>query len=317
MSWYKKLAMFVVVVLLSPFILICILIAGFAYLFQYPKNLKLYKKSPYYKDFNLKFKADRFHSPEYRFYNSMRKRNLQIDYIRQESNGLEYFVYGDTLFLFPDFEQIAFNEEKSIWEVDYDGDWESFAQAYQKILAKLDGRTTNGPVKLLVERRMFCATDLNGVEIPECIFLTWSYETAFENEDSPLKLRVPTNTKELYEMMRETNDLCGDFEITENGSIHWDLYDHIQIDISVDSGDCYIGVHKKLFGKIQSGIAHWHPTIYEIYGEVCKIGVRGNVLVIRTFLTASGVLYIGDEKECPYSPDQKVLFGKIYYLKAT
>ena len=311
MKWYIKLFKFLAVVVFSPFILVCILIAVIAYLFQLPKDIKLYKDSSYYKDFNLKFTTYRFNSSEYRFYNSVRKRNLQIDYIRQESNGLEYFVYQDTLFLFPDFDQIDFNEEKSIWEVYFDGDWEPFEQAYQNIVDKLDDITTNCPIKLLVERQMFSATDLERLEIPECIFLTWSYETTFENEDSPLKLRVPVNTKELYEMMCETNDLCGDFKITENGNINWNLYDNIQIDLGVDVGDCYIGVNKKTPLR---GLVHWHPTIFEIYGEVCKIGTHGNVLVIRTFWSSASVLYIGDETNCPYSPDQKVLFGRIYYL---
>lgn len=316
MKWYKKLLVFLCVVVFSPFILACIFIAAIGYLFQCVNDKKSYKKSSYYKDLNLKFMECRFNSPEYRFYNSVMKRNLQVDYIRQESNGLEYFVYADTLFLFPDFEQIDFDEEKSIWEVDFDGDWEPFEQAYQKMVSKLDDRTTNYPIKLLVERQMFPAVDLNGVEIPDCIFLTWSYETTFENEDSPLKLRVPVNTKELYEMMCETNDICGDFEIAENGNIHWDLHDNIQIDIGVDARDCYIGVNKKAPFKTIRGLVHWHPTVFEIYREVCKIGASGNVLVIRTFGGSSSVLYIGDEAECPYSPEQKPLFGKIYNLKS-
>lgn len=316
MKWYEKLFIFLALIVFTPLILLATLIAVVAYLFRFPKDIKSYKESSYYKDLNLKFKEYRFNSPEYRFYNSAGKRNLQIDYIRQESNELEYFVCADTLFLFPDFDQIDFNEEKSIWEVDFDGDWQPFEQAYQEIVAKLDDRTTNYPIKLLVERQMFPEPDLNGLEIPECIFLTWSYETAFENEDSPLKLKVPVNTKELYEMMCETTDLCGDFEIAENGNIHWNLYDNIQIDIGVDADDCYIGVNKKTPSKTEMALVHWHPTIFEIYGEVCKIGARGNILVIRTFVISSSVLYIGDETDCPYSPDQKPLFGRIYYLKA-
>lgn len=54
MKWYIKLFIFLAVVVFSPFILICILIAVIAYLFQLPKDIKLYKNSSYYKDFNLK-----------------------------------------------------------------------------------------------------------------------------------------------------------------------------------------------------------------------------------------------------------------------
>lgn len=258
----------------------------------------------------------RLHSPEYRFYNSFKKRNLKLNYIRQESNGFEYFIYNEILFLFPDFDQIDYDEEKSEWQVDYDGDWKNFEQAYKDIVFKIDPNRATLPVRLLIEREMFSATDLNGVLIPESVFLIWNYETAFENEDSPLKLRVPTNTQELYNMMLQTPNLCGDFRIVEGGNICWDLYKGIQINISVDPQDCCFSINKRLFGKIESGITHWHPTIYEIYNDIYEIGMPGSVLVIRTFMSGASVLYMGDEVNCSYSPNRKTFFGKYYYLKA-
>ena len=136
-------------------------------------------------------------------------------------------MYQDTLFLFPDFDQISLKEDESGWEVDYDGDWKDFEPSYQNIISKLENNR-NMPVKLLVERNMFLRHKLTDVNIPECIFLTWSYEKVFENEDSPLKLIVPETTEELYDMMCQTPDLCGTFEIKEEGNIYWDLYDDIQ-----------------------------------------------------------------------------------------
>ena len=75
-------------------------------------------------------------------------------------------------------------------------------------------------------------------------------------------------------------------------------------------------IQKLLLGKIESGITHWHPTEYEIYDEVCKIGKRGNVLVLRQGAGSGAVLYSGSRDECPYKPDQKVLLGKYYYIEA-
>jgi len=316
MKWYVKLLITLLVIIFSPLIAVFIIIAAATYLFQLPKIVKEYKKSKYYQEFRLPYATWKLYSPEYRFYNSFKIRNLKLTYVRQESNGFEYFIHNETLFLFPDFDQIDYDEEKSEWQVDYDGDWKSFKQAYKDIVFKVDPDRATLPVRLLIERKMFPATDLNGVAIPECIFLTWNYETAFENEDSPLKLRVPTNTQELYNMMVETPKLCGKFKIAEDGNICWSLYDDIQISISVDPQDCCFSINKRVFGKIESRITHWHPTIYEIYNDVCEIGMPGNVMVIRTFMSGANVLYMGDEQNCSYSSDKNTLFGKYYYLKA-
>lgn len=316
MKWYTKLWIILLVIVFSPLILGGLLIAAIGYFFGRPKDKKAYRNSFYYKEFGLPFRSFRLYSPEYRFLNHAKARNLSVNYIRQASTGLEYFIYEHTLFLFPDFDQIDFDEEKAEWQVDYDGDWKNFEQAYQSIVSKMDIDAPDFPVKLLVERKMFVRTNLNGVSIPECIFLTWDYETAFENEDSPLKLIVPTDPKELYGMMLATPGLCGKFQIGGNGNIDWDLYETIQIEIGVNPQDCYLGITRKMPAKMKSSITHWHPTSFEIYNEVCKIGRRGNVLVIRSFMGGAGVLYMGDEASCPYSADKRVLLGKYYYLKA-
>ncbi len=316
MKWYYKALIIVFLIIFSPVIIFGICAAFIAYLFELPKNKKEYAQSEYFKDFNLPYKRELLYSPQYRFYNSMKRRNLAIEYKRQASNGLEYFVFKNILYLFPDFEQIDFNEEKFIWEANYDGDWKSFEDAYKNLVSKIDGETDISCIRLLIERKMFPMTDLNGVDIPDCIFLTWSYENAFENENSPLKFFVPTNTKELFDMMKQTPDLCGDYRIAENGNIVWNVYDSIQIDIGVDPRDCYVGLSKKVLGKIESCITHWHSTIFEIYDEVCKIGKRGNVLVIRTLLSGASVLYMGDQEKCPYKKNTRQLFGKLYILEA-
>ena len=97
MKWYQKLLIGLLVVLLSPLILICLISAGICALVQIPKNKKEYKKSRYYLDFNQKFMTDLLYSPEYRFYNSAIQRNLPMQYIKQESNGFEYFIHNETL----------------------------------------------------------------------------------------------------------------------------------------------------------------------------------------------------------------------------
>ena len=316
LKWCKKILIALTVIILSPLIIVGLTFAGICILFQIPKDKKRYKNSRYYADFKQKFTMDILNSPEYRFYNSAVRRNLQLKYIKQESNGFEYFVYNETTYLFPDFEQIDFDENKKYWQVDQDGDWKPFNVCYDNLLDKLE-KTTNYPVKIIVERKMFPILNLNGKNIPGCIFVTWNYETAFENEESPLKMLIPENSKELYEMMLQTPNLCGSFELTDDGEkIMWHLYENILIEINVDSQACYFGVSKLLFGKIESGITHWHPSIFEIYDEVYSIGKRGNVMVLRSTVGCGALMYSGSKADCPYSPDKKYLLGKYYYLEA-
>ena len=316
LKWCKKKLIALAVVILSPLIIVGVTIAGIYTLFQTPKDKKEYKKSRYYADFKQKFTMDILNSPEYRFYNSAVRRNLQLKYIKQESNGFEYFIYNETIYLFPDFEQIDFDENKKYWQVDCDGDWKPFDECYDKLLDKLD-KTAIYPVKLLVERKMFPILNLNGKDIPNCIFVTWNYENVFENEESPSKMLIPENSKELYEMMLQTPNLCGSFELTDDGEkIMWHLYENIMIEIGVDPSACYFGVSKWSLGKIESGITHWHPSIFEVYDEVCSIGKLGSVMVLCSTANSGALMFYGSKADCPYSPDKKYLLGKYYYLEA-
>ncbi len=122
------------------------------------------------------------------------------------------------------------------------------------------------------------------------------------------------NTKELYEKMCNTPDLCGIFEL-KGETIHWSLFEGYNIQVAVDPRDNYFGIDKKI-GILSDPITHWHPETDEIYEEVCNIGLKGNVLVIRKNLLCTSVVYMGEEENCPYSAKKKWSWGKILYLKA-
>lgn len=159
--------------------------------------------------------------------------------------------------------------------------------------------------------------NLSGMDIPESIFITQSYDDAFENDASPLKMIIPQSTEELYGMMLETPDLCGGFELDKSaGSITWNLSENIVIEIGVGTPECYIGINKSHGGKVGGEITHLHPSVFEIYDEICKIGRRGNVTVLRASPVGSALLYAGREDVCPYPREKKLLLGKYYYLEA-
>lgn len=123
------------------------------------------------------------------------------------------------------------------------------------------------------------------------------------------------NAKELYDAMCDTPNLCGTFELKDD-MIHWNLFEGYTIQIAVDPRGNYFHIEKKLVGKLTDPLTHWHPEADEIYEDVCSIGLKGNVLVIRKNLLCTSVLYMGKEEGCPYSSKTKWCWGKILYLKA-
>lgn len=316
LKWYHKVLIALVIVACFPLIIVAIIAAAIYIPIQSAKEKKKYKVSPYYAELGQPFKTGISASPAYRFYNAAKRRELSVQYVRQESNGLEYFIHEETVYVLPDFESLFFDEEATQWQVDLDGDWTPFDEVYTTLLAQLEN-VSDRPVRLLVERTMIPVFDLNEKIVPDGVFVTWSYETVFENEESPLKMIIPQSTEALYNMMLQTPDLCGSFTLSESKeTIVWDLNESIKIEIGFDTEECYFGMSKVLSGKIEKQITHWHPTLLEVYRDVCRIGKCGNVLVLRSSLGNVNFLYAGSKRDCPYSPDKKPLFGKYYYLEA-
>lgn len=271
MKWYYKILIAVLIVLFSPLIITGLIFWGISELVHLPGNIKEYKNSQYFKDFNEKFKSNKIYSSEYRLYNSIKERKIHIDYIKQEDR--EYFIYENTIYLFPEFENIFFDREELKWVADYDGDIQSLEEVYQKAVKKIQPQKENCAIKVLVERDMCGETNLNKVQIPDYVFITWSYETVFENEDSPLKLIVPETTEQLFDMMKETPDIKGEYHLSHN-TIIWTINEKEQIEISVSSQDCCVSLNR-IVGKFYIPKTHYHTTIFNVYQEVCKINKQG------------------------------------------
>lgn len=123
------------------------------------------------------------------------------------------------------------------------------------------------------------------------------------------------NTKDLYDKMRNTPNLCGQFNLVGD-TILWNLFDGYIIRIALDPRDNYFSIEKRMLGKLTCEITHWHPALDEVFEEICNIGLKGNVLVIRKSWLWTSVLYMGMEEQCPYSSKKKWSWGKILYLKA-
>ena len=313
-KWYIKIFKYIIIVIFAPLILLFFLAAGIIYLFQTPSAKKEYKYSPYFSNFQRKFSWVIYNSPEYRFFNSAVRRELPIDYHRQESNGLEYFVFNETLFLFPDFDQIIKEDGNEKWIVHIDDTYIDLDQHIASLVSQLDTNHSY-PVKVLVERAMISESNPEKSLLPDSLFLIGSYEQAFNEEDLRIRMVVPQNTLELYQLISQETDLSGVFELSDdNETIHW-FIDNIRLELSVGKRDCYIGANKPGNVITEKSITHWHPEREEVFPEVCKIGKPGSILVLRSFFGGGAVMYCGPKSECPCFPPKRHWFSKYYYIE--
>ncbi len=315
MKWYEKIIGVFGVIILSPLILfifiIWLIIMPFIAIF----NRISYKKSSYYKEFKLPFRKKVFESKEYEFYNYAVEKGLKIKYIKQKTKSLDYFIYEDKIFIFPDFSELHYNEEKQNWEVVYKHYKEESSYSLDEFFNKklsLFEKQIDLPLRLLVSRDYFKEGYLDLSKLPETLKVIKNYNSAFQNENEYYLSMIPQTTKDLYEMMLKNDKLMGKFELVSDELIVW-TFDKVIYELSIDLHDgCFI---VKKNNKLKLEITHWHPSNYEIYDEVCKIGEKGNILVIKTILGSSQVLYMGPIDKCHINK-RKFHLGKMYFFEA-
>ena len=118
---------------------------------------------------------------------------------------------------------------------------------------------------------------------------------------------------EVYEKMLHNHNLAGSYKEAD-GHIIWHLFHGYTLDITSE----YIGINKVSYGNVSGSIYHWHPDDEDLYDEVCRLGTRGNVTVIRLFglggMLGSSLIYCGPGSDRPIR--RKRLFGKYVYLYA-
>ncbi len=285
--------------------------------------IKEFNRSRYKADQKVKFSWQAAHSPQYRFYDSAILRSLSFDYRRQSPKGPDYFIMDGTVYLFPDFSYLEFDEKTGCWlAIEYDGEANGFDSRFAGLAGKLKG-ADGLPVKLLVERRMIQEGDLSRVVLPGSVYLIGSYETAFSPDDEPLKTLIVKSTAELYELMKNTPFLCGKYVLKDNGNgisvIEWAIGGTL-LELCVGHGDGWIGVREpdgsESAGAPSEKVAvSWNTNADEIYDEVCTIGRPGNVLVVDP-RRGGFVLYEGEKEKCPYLSGKKRLPGKMLIVEA-
>lgn len=315
MKWYQKLLMVLMIVILSPlivFLFICMIIMM---PFNAIYNRITYKKSAYYKNFKTRFNYKVFESNEYAFYNYVDKEKLPVKYVKQNRNSLNYFIYNNERYIFPDFNEIRYNQETKLWEVVLKTSKTETVFSLDEYLESKDKLFIDNKdlkLKLLISRNYFSEGYIDLDNLPKSLYVIRNYDSAFKTEDKEILSFIPQSTKELYQMMSKNDKLGGKIELVKDDLISW-TFEKVIYEISLEEEGGVIIVLKN--DKHKSSITHWHPDDYEIYEDICKIGEKGNVVVIKTSLGSSSVLYMGNKDKCPYHKD-KCCLGKLYYFEA-
>lgn len=313
-KWYINIVYVLLLIILSPlilFLLICVAI--YMPINAIQERIK-YKKSSYYKNFRVPFNKKIFHSNEYTFYNYAIEEELAIKYVKQKNNSLEYFIFNQEVFIFPDFNEIKYNDELQSWEVIYNKKKKSISYSLDEYIDKKKNLLEYNnylPIKLLVSRNYFSDNVIDIANLPNTLFVIKNYNSAFKKEENDNLFIIPQNSKQLYEMMLNNSKLGGTIELIDD-SIIW-TFDKVIYCIFIDFDEGIIEVLKN--NKLKSPITHWHPNNYEIYEDICNIGERGNIIVIKTFLGSSSILYMGSAEKCPYQKNKRHL-AKFYFFES-
>ena len=313
MKWYEKVIITIFIVLLSPLIIFILICWGIASPFITLANKSRYLKSSFYKEFKLPYSSYIYNSNQYAFYNFAIEEDLPIKYKKQES--FDYFIYENQIFIFPDFSEIKYNEEKETWEIIYGKYSRESSCLLEEYIAKktaLFEEKIDLPLRLLVSRKYFEDGYIDVLKLSEFLYVVKNYTSSLNRENLETINTIPSNTKDLYEMMLNNEKLGGQFELLDNEIIVWNFED-VRFEISIDNRDGLFRIINN--NKLKLEITHWHPDNYDIYDDVCKIGEKGNVLVVKTFLGSSYIAYMGPKEKCTIKVNKIGLF-KIYYFES-
>lgn len=125
-------------------------------------------------------------------------------------------------------------------------------------------------------------------------------------------ISLPTDSRELYKMLMHTQGLHS-FPQLKDDVITWELYDSVYLETYMNEYDTCIDIISK--NAFHGSYMHWHPDVEDIYGELCTLGKKGNILVLRKRLGGAETYYIGEPNKYRFSPAKKWHWGKLIYLK--
>ncbi len=129
-------------------------------------------------------------------------------------------------------------------------------------------------------------------------------------------MRNSKTTKDLYEKLLEMPDLHSLPEL-DGEILIWKLYENAYIRAYCDSYDTCIEL---ISTSTSCPSTHWHPDEDDMFDELYTLGKKGNVLVLKRFslaigMVSSGAFYMGEPDKYRFSKNKKWHWGKLTYLE--
>lgn len=113
--------------------------------------------------------------------------------------------------------------------------------------------------------------------------------------------------KELYDELMENTELHSAPELYDNVLI-WHLYKDAYIQAVCDAGNTKVEIVSH--SLLQGTLIHWYPEEGKLMGQLCALGKRGNLLVLKKSLFETGIFFLGPPEKFPVSEKQPFHFGK-------
>lgn len=180
-KWYEKLLFVLAVALLLLPVCICLFVWVVIEFCKRPMHKKQYRASAYYQDLQLPYRNGILHRSAYGFYNEAKKAGIPFEFVHRNGDGYEYVVRDNTVYLFPEFEELGYDDLAGQWKVDLDGDeWSTLEDELRRCTQQLEGRHRACQVCFLVEEACL---------VPRGIFREVEpWETDWDNADYALEL---------------------------------------------------------------------------------------------------------------------------------
>jgi len=124
-------------------------------------------------------------------------------------------------------------------------------------------------------------------------------------------MRNTKTTKELYDALMEKTDLHS-FPSLDGEILVWQLYKDAFVRAYCDSYDACIAI---ISTSASCPSTHWHPDEEDMLDELYALGKKGNILVLKKYLTATGVFYLGDPNQYRFEKTKTWHWGKLTYLE--
>lgn len=96
----------------------------------------------------------------------------------EDRDHCDRFIYKDTIYVLPDFDAIAQDDETGKWQIYSEDEWSDFDDYFSGVESAIPDKREM-PVRVIVPHDMIQSPE---DDLPETVYAVGSYETAFRQQ---------------------------------------------------------------------------------------------------------------------------------------